>query len=66
MKAKFEATDPEEMEFTMTVTMTLHEWQQLRVQCKNDYPGFRLSSVISDMVVQANQAYWPNENRTDP
>ena len=60
MKARFKATAPDEMEFTMTSTMPLKEWEQLRTQCENEYPGFGLSSHISEMIIQAHETYWPN------
>ena len=55
MKARFEVTAPQEMEFTMTITMTLKEWEQLRKQCHNEYPGFELATHISQMVVLAHK-----------
>ncbi len=60
MKAKFEVTKPQEMEFTMTITMTLNEWEQLRKQCHNEYPGFKLSAHISEMVVLAHKTLQPH------
>ncbi len=59
MKARFNATNPEEINFSMNLTMSLKEWEQLRDQIHDKYPGFELASVISNMVVQANKSYWP-------
>ncbi|MCH8868065.1 MAG: hypothetical protein IID58_14620 [Proteobacteria bacterium] len=65
MKARFEVTAPQEMEFTMTITMTLKEWEQLRKQCHNEYPGFKLATLISEMVVLAHKTLTPDSAQGD-
>lgn len=50
MKIVMLASQPNNIELTMAVTMTLHDWQRLAEQCKSAYPGWQLSGAISNMV----------------
>ena len=59
MKAKFEATNADEMEFSMTITMKLEEWKCLKKQLKPGWPAWELSGVIFDMVCQAEKTFCP-------
>lgn len=62
MKTKLKATNTKDIEFELTMTMTLERWQELQEQLSRDWPSWELSSAISDMVTQANKVYL---NRTD-
>lgn len=59
MKSTFEATKPNEIEFSLTVTMTLKEWVNLKAQMSKDWPSWKLSAAISDMVLEATRTFRP-------
>ena len=61
MDARFECTKPEDIEMSMTITMTLHRWMELKKQLVNEYPSWDLSSKITDMVFQANKQFMPED-----
>jgi hypothetical protein len=64
MKAILRINDPDSIEFTLTVTMPLREWKRLREQLKHEYPAFKLSDAISEMVKQAS-IYYSEDKETD-
>lgn len=49
---------PENVEVTMTITMTVAAWRKLRAQLDNDYPGWSLSRAIADMVDAVNHKFY--------
>lgn len=58
MKARFMVESPDEIEATMKITMTIREWTELRDQLANKWPSSRLSSFITDLVMQARKVYY--------
>lgn len=61
MQARFTATDPDDMPFTLTVTMKLSEWKKLREQTSADYPGRELRHEIVKMVLAAERHFLPED-----
>jgi len=61
MKTHMKATDPNKMEFTLEITMTLKDWRELDDQLSTAYPSWELASRITDMVQQATQHFTPEE-----
>lgn len=66
-KAKFHLNDTDNIDATMTITMPLAEWRELRK--KTDTKPFghahrELMSSIRDMITQAEQEY-SAENETE-
>ena len=59
MKAHFQATNVDLMEFALVVTMPLGEWKRLKEQLTNDHPSWQLSSTISSMISQAETRFYP-------
>ena len=57
MKASFRATNPKKIEFALTVTMSLEEWRELQAQLSEKWPSWKLSSHITDMVLQAQKTF---------
>lgn len=53
MKATFKVEDPKDIELTMTITMSLKEWNQLADTIKDEYPGWKFALFISQMVRHA-------------
>lgn len=64
MKANFEATNAHQIEFSMTIVMTLDQWKRLKERLSAAWPASELSRVISDMVIQAERNFHPQtENK---
>ena len=59
MKASFEATNADEMEFSMTIVMTLAEWKQLKKHLSDDWLSNDLGRVITRMVWKAERNFHP-------
>lgn len=61
MKTSLKVTRPNEIEFTLTATMTLARWLELQEQLSQKWPSWELSAAITDMLSQANKVYLPKE-----
>ena len=59
MKASFEATNANEMEFSMTIIMKLADWKRLKKQLTGNYPSWDLGREITDMICQAQRNFHP-------
>lgn len=54
MKASFKINNPDQMECTLSLTMTLGAFKLLRQQTSQiSYPGFKVSEAISELVQKA-------------
>ena len=49
--------NPNEVDFTLEITMKLKDWRKLQDQLKNDHPASILSGRITDMVYFADK-HW--------
>lgn len=64
MKAALRLTNPDAVEATISLTMTLEQWKILRVSLASDQhyePGGKLRQAIDDLVRQATRAFFPSE-----
>lgn len=62
MKASFRITNPDEVEATIAITMTLGEWKLIRAALAEEHlyePGGKLRGVIEDLVSQASRSFYP-------
>jgi hypothetical protein len=59
MTAKLQTTNPDEIEFTLTLTMPLRDWRRLQGQLQTDFPSWQLSAEITGMVIQAQKVFYP-------
>lgn len=59
MKTKLYTTKPDEIEFTLVVTMSLKHWKELRDAIKEQWPGWDFRSKITDMILLADKAFVP-------
>lgn len=58
MKAKLFIENPDEIEFTLKITMTLGAWKKLREQLVSvNYPSYRLVEAINDLIVRAGTSF---------
>ena len=63
MRATLRLTDPDDMDATMTLTMKLKHWKELRDQLADRWPAADLTSAISSIVTKAERHFWPDESR---
>lgn len=62
---KLKVKNPEEIEFTLTVTMSLSEWEMLTKQIWANkagcvpWPACQFTSEIASMTSQATQKFYP-------
>lgn len=62
MRGTFELLKPDEMEATLTVTATVKDWKQLRDQLVDRYPSWQLSSIVADLVHQAELKFFAKQD----
>lgn len=55
MKAKFKITNPDNAECTLTITMPLEKWKRLREQLDSNYPSWKLSNLIAQLVSKVQE-----------
>ena len=65
MDAVFKAKNPDDIEFSMTLVMTMGEWKRLKDQLDNAYPSWRLASAISRLVSKAAARFEEETNIDD-
>jgi len=56
----FKATDPNTIEFSLTMSMPLKDWRGMSDQLSEKWPSSTLASEIQSMVIQAEKVYWPD------
>lgn len=66
MQCRLKCEKPEEIEYTMTITMSAKEWEKLAGQLRDSkggyaYPATNLVRSIYDLLGQARKIYWPTE-----
>lgn len=61
MRSQLKIENPDRIEFTLTMTMSLSEWKELQGQLDGNYPSWKLSHQISSMVSQATGTFYPDE-----
>lgn len=58
MKTTFRLNNADDMEATLTATMTLGQWKALRAQLPvAAWPGTDLRAAIYDLIVKADQTF---------
>lgn len=58
MKATFKASDPKDLTFTLTVSMSLEHWKALRAQLGDQWPSWQFGAAIRDLVTKAEQTFY--------
>lgn len=68
MKALFRITNPNQVEMSLKLTMTLEDWKRLKSQLASSgytgssYPAFRLIDEIQNMTALAEQKFFAEED----
>jgi len=58
MRVKFMIENPDSIEATIKITMTVKEWTELRDQLENNWPTSGLSRTITDVMIQARKVFY--------
>ncbi len=61
MKVRFMIEEPQEIEATMKITMTVKEWEDLRDQLASKWPSSRLSTCITTLLCDARKVIYADE-----
>lgn len=61
MKARFSIEDPNEIECSLTITMSVRQWENLRNQLSREHPSWKLSAAINQVVTEAVRVYKADE-----
>lgn len=59
MKASFTCENPGDTIFTLTVSLSLRTWIELRDRVPETWPGWELRDAIGDMIAQATEKFYP-------
>lgn len=62
MERELKVTKPDEIVFTLELTMTLREWKKIKAQLATEWPSWELGDEISNMIRQANAKFWPEDS----
>ena len=57
MKALIKIVDPDKVEMSLTLTMTLGAWEKLQNQVEGKWPGWQVKAVIDDMIAKAQKQF---------
>lgn len=61
MEARLKCEKPEDIVYTVTLTMTARDWEILRNQLSVQWPSGQLYRAINNLLAQARKVYWPEE-----
>ena len=69
MECTLKCERPDEIEFTLRVTMTAKSWEKLREQLgkselQNSHPSWELIAKINDLLGQARKVFYPAPVKT--
>lgn len=64
MHCRLKVEKPDDVEFTLTITMKASDWGKLRDQLdasslSTSYPSYAMRRQIDDLLAQARKIYWP-------
>jgi hypothetical protein len=70
MHCRLKVERPDDIQFTLTITMKASEWGKLRDQLEasslgQSYPSLTLKRIITDLLTQARTSYWPTKPPPD-
>lgn len=58
MNIKGKLENQEEMELTLSITMTIKEWRDLQKDLPERYPHWKIGSAITDAVLKAGMTIY--------
>lgn len=66
MKTRLKCENPGEILYTVTITGTAKEFEDLREQLETKWPAMYLTRQINDLLGQARKIYWAKEAEETP
>jgi hypothetical protein len=69
MDCRLKCEKPEDILYTLTITMKAGEWERIRDQMGDkawQWPMCDLRSQITDLLSQARKIYWPQNAADEP
>lgn len=69
MNVRMKVERPDDIEYTLTITMKAGDWEKLREQLEasnlgQSHPSWSLKHEITDLLAQARKVYWPRAEAT--
>lgn len=64
MQCRLKCEKPDEIEYTVTITMKAKDWERLREQLTREWPSSDLGYHINDLLAQARKIYWAKPPET--
>jgi hypothetical protein len=58
MNVKFQVEKPDDVVATLTITMTLRQWKELRDQLNQSWPSWKLAAAITDVLYQTTKPFY--------
>jgi len=58
MEPKFTITNGDKIEATLTMTLTIGDWEKFRRELNHVWPGSDLARAIDSLVVQSRRVFW--------
>ncbi len=65
MKSKFGIQKLDDVNATLTVTMRISDWRELREQQGTKYPGWKFGAEIAEMIRDFNTHFYGREEDAD-
>ena len=64
MHCRMKVEKPDDIEYTLTITMKASDWGKLRDQLdasnlSQSYPAYTMRAQVNDLLAQARKVYWP-------
>ena len=63
MRGTYKIQDADNIDCTLTVTMTVKQWEELSEQLNETYPSWQLSSMVNKMTREARQTIFADSPR---
>ena len=63
MITSLKIVNPNDLEAKISITMKLENWIKLREQLPRQWPSVDLIYQIDDLISQAQQVFYPKENK---
>ncbi len=61
MEARLKCESPEKIVYTITITATAKEWEELRDNLNNVFETLVLRNKINNLISQARKIYWTED-----
>jgi hypothetical protein len=58
MRISYRLEEADQMDATLTITMTIEQWEKLNSQLVAAYPSWKLSEKINKLIKLAHKGYW--------